>query len=72
MIRYQFTPQATSDLANIWAFIAQDSREAADRVEEAVFAPVIFLLIHRFRDVCELISRRFLSASGWCIHIRTT
>lgn len=37
MIRYQFTPQATSDLANIWAFIAQDSREAADRVEEAVF-----------------------------------
>jgi plasmid stabilization system protein ParE len=37
MSRYQFTPQAVSDLLEIWTFIAQDNPEAADRVEEAVF-----------------------------------
>jgi len=37
MSRYQFTPQATDDLLDIWSFIARDSPEAADRVEEAVF-----------------------------------
>jgi len=37
MGQYQFTPQAVSDLLEIWSFIAQDNPEAADRVEEAVF-----------------------------------
>jgi plasmid stabilization system protein ParE len=37
MSKYQFTPQAVSDLLEIWTFIAQDNPEAADRVEEAVF-----------------------------------
>lgn len=37
MSGYQFTPQATDDLIDIWSFIAQDNPEAADRVEEAVF-----------------------------------
>jgi plasmid stabilization system protein ParE len=37
MSRYQFTPQATNDLLDIWSFIAQDNPEAADRVEAAVF-----------------------------------
>jgi toxin ParE1/3/4 len=38
MSRYQFTPQATSDLFDIWSFIAQDNPEAADRLEVAVFS----------------------------------
>jgi plasmid stabilization system protein ParE len=37
MSRYEFTPQATDDLLDIWAFIARDNPEAADRVEMAVF-----------------------------------
>jgi plasmid stabilization system protein ParE len=34
---YEFTPQATDDLLDIWTFIARDNLEAADRVERAVF-----------------------------------
>jgi plasmid stabilization system protein ParE len=37
MSQYQFTPQAVSDLLEIWTFIARDNLEAADRVEEAIF-----------------------------------
>jgi plasmid stabilization system protein ParE len=37
MSRYLFTLQATRDLLDIWSFIARDNREAADRVEAAVF-----------------------------------
>jgi plasmid stabilization system protein ParE len=37
MSKYQFTPQAVGDLLDIWSFIAQDSPEAADRVEAAIF-----------------------------------
>jgi plasmid stabilization system protein ParE len=36
MSRYQFTPQATRDLFDIWSFIARDNPDAADRVEAAV------------------------------------
>jgi plasmid stabilization system protein ParE len=31
--RCQFTPQATEDLDAIWWFIAEENRDAADRVE---------------------------------------
>jgi plasmid stabilization system protein ParE len=37
MSRYQFTPQAVTDLFDIWSFIAEDNSAAAARVEEAVF-----------------------------------
>jgi len=37
MTKYQFTPQAVSDLFDIWNFIAHDKPDAADRVEEAIF-----------------------------------
>jgi antitoxin ParD1/3/4 len=37
MSRYQFTPQATDDLLDIWSLIARDNREAADRVEAAMY-----------------------------------
>lgn len=35
---FRFTPQATEDLDAIWWFIAQDNREAADRVEMEIVA----------------------------------
>jgi plasmid stabilization system protein ParE len=38
MSKYQFTPEALSDLFELWSYIAEDSVEAATRVEEAVFA----------------------------------
>ena len=34
----RFTPQATEDLNAIWWFIAEDNREAADRVEMEIVA----------------------------------
>jgi plasmid stabilization system protein ParE len=37
MSGYQFTPQASEDLLDIWSFIARDNPEAADRVEAAVY-----------------------------------
>lgn len=33
---YQFTPQASDDLEAIWSYIAQDSMDAANRVEAAI------------------------------------
>ena len=38
MSKYQFTPEALSDLFELWSYIAADSVDAADRVEEAVHA----------------------------------
>lgn len=35
---FQLTPQATEDLDAIWWFIAEDNREAADRVEMEIVA----------------------------------
>lgn len=37
MTRYQFTPQAVDDLFEIWSYIAGDSQDAANRVEEAIY-----------------------------------
>jgi antitoxin ParD1/3/4 len=35
---FELTPQATADLDAIWWFIAEDSRDAADRVEIEIAA----------------------------------
>ena len=35
---FQITPQATEDLDAIWCFIADDNRDAADRVEREILA----------------------------------
>jgi plasmid stabilization system protein ParE len=43
MTRYQFTPQATDDLFEIWKYIANDNLEAANRVDQAVQAACEFL-----------------------------
>jgi plasmid stabilization system protein ParE len=37
MEKYELTPEALSDLFEVWNFISQDNLEAADRVEEAIF-----------------------------------
>jgi plasmid stabilization system protein ParE len=37
MSKYRFTPQASDDLFDIWAFIARDNLEAANRIEQAVY-----------------------------------
>jgi plasmid stabilization system protein ParE len=33
MEKYEITPEAVSDLFEIWNFISQDNPEAADKVE---------------------------------------
>jgi plasmid stabilization system protein ParE len=43
MSSYQFTPQAVEDLFEIWSYIAGDDLDAANRVEEAVYAACAFL-----------------------------
>jgi plasmid stabilization system protein ParE len=43
MSRYQFTPQASDDLFEIWSYIARDSVEAANRLEDAVYDACAFL-----------------------------
>jgi len=43
MSEYRFTPQAADDLFDFWSYIAEESPEAADRVEEAVYSACAFL-----------------------------
>jgi antitoxin ParD1/3/4/toxin ParE1/3/4 len=43
MSGYQFTPQAIDDLFEIWSYIAADSPDAANRVEEAIYSACDFL-----------------------------
>jgi plasmid stabilization system protein ParE len=42
---YRLTPSAENDLFEIWCYIAQDSTDAANRVEEAI------------HDACRLLAR---------------
>jgi plasmid stabilization system protein ParE len=42
----QFTPQAAEDLDALWWFIAQDNRDAADRVEMEIVATCLRLAKH--------------------------
>jgi plasmid stabilization system protein ParE len=63
MNKYQFTPQAVTDLFEIWSFIAQDNPVAADRVEEAVYRACDFLadspLVGRIRKELTPLPVRF-------------
>ena len=38
MSKYQFTPEALSDVFEVWSSIAADNVDAANRVAEAVYA----------------------------------
>ncbi len=37
MIGYALTPLARADIFDIWTYIADHNRDAADRVEQAIF-----------------------------------
>ena len=43
MRRYAFTPLAEEDVNEIWAYIAADNIEAANRVEQAILDACVFL-----------------------------
>ena len=43
MSGYVLTPLAKSDIFNIWSYIAEDSENAADRVEQAIYGACAFL-----------------------------
>src|ERR1700740_1549977 len=43
MSEYRFTPQAVDDLFEIWSYVAGDSLDGANRVEEAVHSTWAFL-----------------------------
>jgi antitoxin ParD1/3/4/toxin ParE1/3/4 len=64
---YTLTPIAKADIFYIWSFIAQDSEDAADRVEQEIYSACGFLAAaplrgHSRRD---LTSRDFvICASG--------
>ncbi len=38
MTRFVLTPSARNDLREIWSYIASDNLDAADRVENAIYA----------------------------------
>ena len=44
MSGYALTQLAKADLFHIWSYIARDSEEAADRVEEAIYEACTFLV----------------------------
>ncbi|MGB8535697.1 MAG: type II toxin-antitoxin system RelE/ParE family toxin [Acidobacteriaceae bacterium] len=43
MNAYVLTPLAKTDIFDIWSHIAEDSQDAADRVEQAIFDACAFL-----------------------------
>ena len=40
---YALTPLAKGDIFEIWSFIAEDSEETADRVEQAIYDACAFV-----------------------------
>jgi antitoxin ParD1/3/4 len=71
MEKYQITPEAVSDLLDIWNFISQDNPEAADRVEQAVFRACDLLadspLAGRVRKDLTPLPLRFWVVQPYCI-----
>lgn len=63
MSSYQLTPQAVEDLFEIWAYIAGDDIEAANRVEAAIYEACALLadtpLAGRFRKDLTNLPLRF-------------
>jgi plasmid stabilization system protein ParE len=43
MSAYALTPLAKADIFDIWSYIAEDSEDAADRVEGAIYDACAFL-----------------------------
>jgi len=70
---FEFTPQAIDDLDAIWLFIADDNREAADRVELEIVAACRRLSQHplmgtRRRDITSL-AVRFWTVSNFSNYV---
>jgi plasmid stabilization system protein ParE len=40
---YVLTPRAKADIFDIWSYIAGDNADAADRVEQAIYAACAFV-----------------------------
>lgn len=49
MISYALTSLAKADIFEIWAYIAEDSEDAADRVEQAIYSACEFVAHSPFR-----------------------
>ena len=62
--RIQFTPQAAEDLDAIWWVIAEDNRDAADRVEREILANCHRLAKHPRMERSGRTLRRYRCASG--------
>jgi plasmid stabilization system protein ParE len=58
---YVLAPLAKADIFDIWAYIAENSESAANRVEQAIYDACAFLAGGPLRG---LISRRARSDSG--------
>lgn len=43
MSEYALTPLAKTDIFDIWSYIAEDSENAADRVEQAIYDACTFV-----------------------------
>jgi plasmid stabilization system protein ParE len=43
MSKYVLTPLAKADIFEIWTYIAENNEEAADRVEQAIYAACAFV-----------------------------
>ncbi|MFZ0419313.1 MAG: type II toxin-antitoxin system RelE/ParE family toxin [Candidatus Sulfotelmatobacter sp.] len=43
MSEYALTPLAKADIFQIWSYIAADSEEAANRVEQAIYEACVFV-----------------------------
>ncbi len=64
MSAYVLTPLAKADIFHIWAYIAENSETAADRVEQAFLMLVRFSLKARCAVTRGPTSRRVLCVSG--------
>jgi plasmid stabilization system protein ParE len=62
---FRFTPEASADLFEIWNYIAADSEESADRVENAIYDACTFVAE---APLCGKI-RKELTARPYCFWI---
>lgn len=69
MTEYRITPKAVDDLIKIWSYIADDSIDAANRVEAAVYEACTFLagspLAGRIRKDLTMRTVRFWSVQSY-------
>jgi len=52
---YALTKLAQADIFDIWSYIARDSQDAADRVEQAIYDACEFVAEAPFADIPGLI-----------------